>query len=153
MLRPPPGKGSGFHHFLSFSYKNLIVMASLTFANMADDSSKKPLMALGKIPSIDILRELLGLNAAPVKVKNAFRDITVEWRKTNLTSDNRPATELVDWHSLAVQKDLYALAEKFLTDNDNAERYWSASRPWKYDSNIQYPDDKERYSSYSDPFT
>jgi hypothetical protein len=102
---------------------------------MAEDSSKKPLMALGKIPSIDLLRELLGLNAAPVRVKNAFRDITV------------------DWHSPAVQKDLYTLAEKFLADNDNAERYWSASRPWKYDSNIQYPDDKERYSSYSDPFT
>lgn len=151
LLRLPPGKRLGFRYVLSFSYKHLIVMASLNFVNMAEDTSKKPLMALGKIPSIDLLKELLGLNAAPVKVKNAFRDITVEWRKTNTTSDNRPATELVDWHSPAVQKDLYTLAEKFLADNDNAERYWSASRPWKYDSNIQYPDDKERYSAYSDP--
>ncbi|PMD47062.1 hypothetical protein L207DRAFT_575866 [Hyaloscypha variabilis F] len=108
--------------------------------------SKKPLvvMALGKIPSVDLLKEHLGLNTAPVNVKNAFRDITIQWRKTNIGSNSQPATDLTDWHSPVVQKDLYTLAENFLADKDNAEHFWSASRPWKYDSMLQYPDDKER---------
>jgi hypothetical protein len=112
---------------------------------MAAERSKKPLMALGKIPSVELIKELLGLNVAPVKVKNAFRDITLEWRKTNTTSNSRPATDLLEWHSYAVQRDLHTLAENFLADKDNAERFWSPSRPWKYDSKLQYPDDKARY--------
>jgi hypothetical protein len=125
-------------------------MVSLTFVDMAAEPGKKPLIALGKIPSVDLIREFLGLNTAPVSVKNAFRDITVEWRKTNTTSNSRPATDLLDWHSPAVQKDLHTLAENFLAEKGNAERFWSASRPWKYDSKLQYPDDKERYRTSHD---
>jgi len=121
-----------------------LLMATLNFVDMTTESSKKPLMALGKIPSVDIIKELLGLNGAPVKVKNAFRDMTVEWRKSNMTSNSRPATDLVDWNSPTVQKDLHTLAENFLADRDNAERFWSASRAWKYDSKLQYPEDRER---------
>lgn len=126
-------------------------MIPIDFVDMTTESSKQPLMALGKIPSVDVIRELLGLNAAPVTVKNAFRDITVEWRKNSRTSNSGPATGLVDWHSPAVQKDLHTLAEKFLAEKNNAERFWSASRPWKYDSKLQYPDDKERYGTSSSP--
>jgi hypothetical protein len=108
---------------------------------------KNVLIALGKIPSVDRIKELLGLNGAPVKVKNAFRDLTVEWRKSNITSDSRPATELLDWNSSAVQKDLRTLAENFLAEKDNAERFWSRTRSWKYDSKLQYPEDRERYSA------
>ncbi|KAE9363286.1 hypothetical protein N431DRAFT_357418 [Stipitochalara longipes BDJ] len=110
---------------------------------MTTEPAKKPLMALGKIPSIALLQEDLGLNTAPVNVKNAFRDVTVQWRKSNIASNSQPATELTDWHSPVVQRDLYTLAENFLADKDNAEHFWSASRPWKYDSKLQYPDDKE----------
>ena len=112
---------------------------------MATETPKKPLMALGKIPSVDLLKEHLGLNTAPVNVKNAFRDITVQWRKTNLGSNSLPATDLTDWNSPVVQRDLYTLAENFLADKDNAEHFWSPTRPWKYESTLQYPDDKERY--------
>lgn len=133
-------------YFIPPLYSETRLMASLTFVDMTTESPTKPLMALGKIPSVDIIKEHLGLNAAPVKVKNEFRDMTVEWRKKSIMSNSRPATDLVDWHSPAVQKDLYTLAETFLADKENAERFWSASRPWKYDSELQYPDDKKRYS-------
>jgi hypothetical protein len=112
---------------------------------MMTELSTKSLMALGKIPSTDIIKEKLGLNAAPIVVKNEFRDITLAWRKASMASNNTLATCLMDWHSPVVQKDLHNLAENFLADNDNAERFWSPTRLWKYDSHLQYPDDKERY--------
>jgi hypothetical protein len=135
----------------SFSCQRHTTNDTIEFVDMATESYKKPLMALGKIPSVDVIRELLGLNAAPVTVKNAFRDMTLEWRKKSRTRNSGPATGLVDWHSPIVQEDLHTLAENFLSDKDNAERFWSASRSWKYDSKLQYPEDKQRYTTPSSP--
>ena len=108
------------------------------------EPSPKPLVALGKIPSVGGIQELLGLGTAPIEVKLAFRDITKDWRISETTEEGQPATELLDWNSAAVRNGLRKLAIDFLAKNDNAERFWSANRPWKYESKLQYPDDRDR---------
>lgn len=58
--------------------------------------------------------------------------------------DGQPATELLDWNSPLVQRDLRTMAEMFLQKDNNCDRFWSPNRTWAQESDLKYPDHKER---------
>jgi hypothetical protein len=106
--------------------------------------SKKPSITLSKIPSVKELFERLGFQHASVKDENSFHDATHAWRKAFKTSSGRLGPELILWNSPDVQIDLTEMAERFLKDGNNAERFWSPIRSWNHDSDLQYPEDRAR---------
>lgn len=127
--------------FKPLSSHNFIMTSSSSMANTSQPKSKVAM--LGKIPRIQKIKESLGLEMAPIDTRNEFRDYSRKWRETNKTSDGRPATELLDWYSEADQADLRSLAERFVTEKA-AQKYWSPTRNWKYNCELQLPDDKEK---------
>jgi hypothetical protein len=114
-------------------------------------TSKKPAVALSKVPSVKVLCEDLGFQHALLKDINKFIDAAHAWRKSYRTSDGTPGTQLLQWNQPAVQLDLKTMAERFLENNANAEnerngdRFWSPTRSWNHDSPIQYPDKRAEY--------
>ncbi|CZR61475.1 uncharacterized protein PAC_11371 [Phialocephala subalpina] len=71
-------------------------------------------------------------------------DATHHLRRSLQTDDGQPATELLDWNSPSVQRDLRTMAEMFLENNNNCDRFWSPSRTWAQESDLKYPNDRER---------
>lgn len=112
--------------------------------------ARGPSVPLSKVPSVKQLSELLGFQRASVKDEKLFMDSTIQWRKLFTMSDGRPATELLDWNSPSVQSDLRTVAETFILQkeknekNENGIRFWSPSRAWAQESDLMYPNDKER---------
>jgi hypothetical protein len=105
---------------------------------------KKPAVALSKVPSVKELCERLGFQRASLKDTNAFMDATHTWRKSYRTSGGTPGTELLLWNQLPVQSDLTIMAERFLEDRKNGDRFWSPARDWNHDSDVQYPEDRAK---------
>ena len=114
-------------------------------------TSKKPAVALSKVPSVKELCEKLGFQHASLKETNTFIDASHSWRKSYRTSDGTSGTQLLQWNQPSVQLDLTTMAERFLENNGNVEnerngdRFWSQTRSWNHDSDIQYPEDREKY--------
>ena len=106
---------------------------------------KKPTVALSKVPSVKELCERLGFQHASLKETNAFLDATHTWRKAyRIGGGGTPGTELLLWNQLSVQSDLTIMAELFLVDRDNGDRFWSPTRSWNHDDDVQYPEDRAR---------
>lgn len=109
--------------------------------------SKKPAVTLSKVPSVKEICERLGFQHASLKDTNAFTDATHAWRKSYKTSNGTAGTELLLWNELSVQLDLTIMAERFLEDKGNGERFWSPTRSWNHDSDVKYPEDRPRYAT------
>lgn len=107
-----------------------------------------PSISLSKVPSVNELQELLGLQRASLKDTKIFSEATLAWRKSYLTSDGQPASQLLLWKSPSVQTDLRLAAEKFLEDQNNGQNngynFWSPTRTWAQDSDLKYPDDRDK---------
>jgi hypothetical protein len=97
-----------------------------------------------KIPSVNQLYEDLGMGTAPLKTRSAFHKAALEWRKSYKTSNGRIATELLDWQDSTSQQDFRMLAEEFLENKRNGERFWSVDRAWKFNSDLHFPESRER---------
>ena len=113
----------------------------------ASKGSRKPAVPVSKVPSVRELCELLGFQRASLKDTNIFMDTAHNWRKSYTTSNGQPATQLLLWNQSSVQIELQAMAEKFLEDEGNGERFWSSSRTWSQDSDLQFPEDRARYEA------
>jgi len=113
---------------------------------------KKPSIPLTKVPSVKELFEGLGFQHASVKEETLFREACHSWRKSFMARSGRAGPELLSWNEGSIQMDLREMAERFLEDGDNAERFWSATRNWNHDSDLQYPEDKTRYDETEHPF-
>ena len=107
-------------------------------------SSSKPSVSLSRVPSVKELCEHLGFQYASLKDTNAFMDVTRAWRKSYTTSSGHPATALLQWNDSSTQLDLEEMAEAFLDQEDNGDRFWSPNRSWHHGSNVQYPEDKAK---------
>jgi hypothetical protein len=104
--------------------------------------SKKPAVTLSKVPSVRELLERLGFQHASLKDTNAFTEATHAWRKSYRTTNGTSGTDLLFWNESPVQIDLTVMAERFLEDKSNGERFWSPSRSWNRESDVQYPEDR-----------
>jgi hypothetical protein len=95
------------------------------------------------LPSIGELHELLGFQYASRRDKNSFREATHAW--LNSFKANRDLSEqLLRWKEPAVQQELKALAENFLSDGTNSELFWGAGRSWHCETDIRYPEDTQK---------
>ncbi len=104
---------------------------------------KKPAVSLSKVPSVKELCDRLGFERASPREVSVFTDTTHAFRKSYKTTNGSPGSDLVDWYSTEVQKDLSAMALDFLEQAGNGERFWSDSRRWKdVADNLTWPDDK-----------
>ncbi|KAF4626424.1 hypothetical protein G7Y89_g11735 [Cudoniella acicularis] len=108
-------------------------------------SSSKPSVSLSKVPSVKELCELLGFQYASLKDTNTFMELTRAWRKSYQTSSGRPATDLLSWNQSSDQLDLEEMAQKFIDDRGNGDRFWSPNRSWNHgDSDLHFPEDRAR---------
>jgi hypothetical protein len=106
--------------------------------------SSKPSVPLSKVPSVKELCEQLGFQYASLKDTNRFMEVTRAWRKSYQTTSGRLAADLRSWNEPSDQLDLEEMAQKFIDDRGNGERFWSPSRSWNHDSDLQFPEDRAR---------
>ena len=106
--------------------------------------NSKPSISLSKVPSVKELCELLGFQHASLKDTNAFMEATHFWRKSYKTRSGHAASQLILWNESSVQLDLEEMAQKFIEDKGNGDRFWSPDRSWNHDFDLQMPDDKAR---------
>src|SRR6266536_240518 len=95
---------------------------------VAMSPNAKPSVALSKVPSVKELCELLGFQRASLKDTNKFIEATHSWRKSYITSSGQPASQLLLWNQTSVQLDLDEMAQKFIDDKGNGDRFWSPGR-------------------------
>jgi len=107
-------------------------------------SLQTPSLLASKIPAIENLHDLLGFHGASLKEMDSFKDTAHLWRKSYKTSDGKAASDLLNWKEPLIQQQLTEAAEKFLDNDGNGERFWSANRAWIQDSDLQFPADRER---------
>jgi hypothetical protein len=105
---------------------------------------QKPSVALSKVPPIKKLHQLLGFQRASLNDMQSFIDATHAWQNSYKTSNTLSASELLRWNEPAIQLELKAMAEKFLHDGANAERFWDADRSWFYEADLKFPEDTEK---------
>jgi len=106
--------------------------------------AQKPAVALSKVPSVKELCEQLGFQRASIKEMDVFLEATRTWRKTYKTSDDSPGSDLLRWNDPIVQLELRWMAEDFVRDNGNGDRFWGPSRNWYDDSDVQFPEETGR---------
>jgi hypothetical protein len=51
---------------------------------------------------------------------------------------------LLRWNDPIVQLELRWMAEDFVRDNGNGDRFWGPSRNWYDDSDVQFPEETGR---------
>ena len=101
-------------------------------------------MALSKVPPIKELHELLGFQRASRRDTDSFREATHAWLNSSKTSGGLPARQLLHWNEPTIQQELKVLAEKFLSNGTNGELFWGAGRSWFYETDMRFPEDKEK---------
>jgi hypothetical protein len=75
---------------------------------------------------------------------DSFKGAAHHWRKSYKTGGGKPASDLLNWKEPLIQQHLTEAVEKFLENDRNGERFWSANRTWIQDSDLQFPGDRER---------
>ena len=103
---------------------------------------KKPAIPLSNVPPVKELCEKLGFQHALSRQVTDFVDTTRAFRKNYRTSNGTPGTELTDWNQGTIQHELFTMAIKFLDEARNGVRFWSDTRPWSEDGDLNYPEDK-----------
>lgn len=111
--------------------------------NKSNKVKQKPLIPLSKVPSVGELCELLGFQSASIKDTEKFVDTTRAWRKSYKPVSNMTKNDLLRWNEVAVQAELKVMAEKFLGNAENGQRFWGTGRTWLCEE-IQFPEDDEK---------
>jgi hypothetical protein len=102
--------------------------------------SKKPILALSKVPSVEELCNLLGFKNATPMESSVFTATVHAFRKSYATSDGRSGVDLVDWYNR--QEELGVMAVAFV--ETHGYRFWSNSRRWMGEDDVTYPKDKNK---------
>lgn len=69
---------------------------------------------------------------------DSFKGAAHHWRTSYQTGGGKPASDLLNWKDPLIQQQLTKAMEKFLENDRNGERFWSANRTWIQDSNLQF---------------
>ena len=113
---------------------------------MSSKSAKrgqKPSIPLSKIPGVKEICEFLGFQSASIKDTEKFMEATRAFRKTYQPSAGSSNINFLLWKDPLVQYEYRNMAEMFLADGDNSDKYWGSKRYW-YSDGVQYPDDADR---------
>ncbi|KFZ25351.1 hypothetical protein V502_00173 [Pseudogymnoascus sp. VKM F-4520 (FW-2644)] len=82
----------------------------------------KPSVLLSKVPSTQDIYESLGFRGS--RHKASFSRLGLEWRRSYITSDGRPGTQLIFWNSPIEQNELKLIAEGLLSRLKTPAKFW-----------------------------
>lgn len=103
-------------------------------------ASGKPAIAASKIPTIEIICNMLGID----KSQSTYQDFTERcyiWKGSYNTAKGVRGTDLVDWKLQCVRQELQIMSSKFL-EAGYGEEFWPARQKNTNSSGLVYPTDK-----------